>query len=285
VAAQRQSFGGIRDVRLGTTISSENVPIWALGQVPMTQRADTHSLTASPLSPAVRSAIASPERMRPLAETARYRRGDVICRQGVAADYWYTIIRGVVTRYVIHPDGRRQIIDILLPGDFFGFTLHGDHEATSEAIANETIVLRYPRRRTEQLLSEPGVAWSVCEAMIRALCRLEGHLLVMGRVTAPQKVGSFLLEIERRLAEHQHADIALPVSRYDIADYLGISVETVSRALSDLRHRGCIQLMGPRAIKIIDREALAAGESKSDSTEHLAALLSIMHLKGKRPAA
>jgi CRP-like cAMP-binding protein len=204
--------------------------------------------------------------MQLVAETARYRRGEIICHQGHAADFWYTVVRGVATRYVIRPDGRRQIIDLLLPGDIFGFTLWREHGSTSEAIAEETIVTRYPRCRTGQLLgSQSDVAQSVCEDVINALGRLEDHLLVMGRITACEKVGAFLIEIERRLAGQQ-AGIMLPISRYDIADYLAISVETVSRTLSDLRHRGLIQLTGPRAIKIVDREALEAGDGESSRT-------------------
>jgi CRP/FNR family transcriptional regulator, nitrogen fixation regulation protein len=203
--------------------------------------------------------LVPPEPARPVAETTIYRRGEVICRQGYVASYWYSVTRGVAIRHVIRPDGRRHLLDLLLPGDFFGFSRQVDHESTSEAMTDDTVIARYPRRRMEKrILSEESQAWSICEALIEALSRLEDHLLVVGRVTAPEKVGSFLLDIERRIPGRV-ADIRLPISRYDIADYLGISVETVSRALSDLTRRGCIQLTGPRDVKIVNRDNLAAG--------------------------
>jgi CRP/FNR family nitrogen fixation transcriptional regulator len=207
------------------------------------------------------SMLVPPEPARPVAEATKYRRGEVICRQGYVASYWYSVTRGVATRSIIRPDGRRLLLELLLPGDFFGFALRGEHDSTSEAVADDTVIIRYPRGRTEECLrSDSSQAWSVCEALIQALSRLEDHLLVVGRVTASEKVGSFLLDIERRISSRT-CDIQLPLSRYDIADYLGISVETVSRALGDLTRRGCIQLAGPREVKIIDRNALEVGEA------------------------
>ena len=82
------------------------------------------------------------------------------------------------------------------------------------------------------------------------------QLLIVGRITAPEKVGSFILEMAMRLSRGRSDIVALPITRYDIAEYLAVSVETVSRSLSDLKHRGLIQMSGTREVKIIDREAL-----------------------------
>lgn len=231
----------------------------------MISHARTNSRT-NPASASGDSTLVPPEPLRLVAETTKYRRGEVICRQSCVASYWYSVTRGVVTRYVICPDGRRRLLDLLLPGDFFGFSRHGDHESTSEAMTDDTEVVRYSLRRIEpHILYEASQARSMWEALIEALSRLEDHLLVVGRVTAPEKVGSFLLDIERR-NPCRAADIQLPISRYDIADYLGISVETVSRALSDLTRRGCIQMTGPRTVRIVNRDALAAGEADTHSS-------------------
>ena len=202
------------------------------------------------------STFAAPEVAGAATEVTTYRRGEVICHQGYVANYWYSVTRGAATRSVIRSDGRRVLLELLLPGDFFGFALQGEYDSSSEAVVDGTVIVRYSRLLAEERLrSNPTEAWAVCEALIGALSRLERHLLVGGRVTASQKVGSFLFEVERRV--HGPAnELQLPLSRYDIADYLGISVETVSRALSDLVRRGCIQLTGPRGVRILDRDAL-----------------------------
>jgi CRP/FNR family nitrogen fixation transcriptional regulator len=92
------------------------------------------------------------------------------------------------------------------------------------------------------------------------MARLQAQLLIVGRITAPEKVGSFILEMAKRLSAEHGNSVALPMSRYDIADYLAVSVETVSRALTDLKHRGVIKLCGTRIVRIVDRDALEEGE-------------------------
>jgi hypothetical protein len=89
------------------------------------------------------------------------------------------------------------------------------------------------------------------------MSRLHSLLLILGRTTAEQKVGSFLLHIQERVGNGVADRLRLPVTRYDIADYLALSVETVSRSLTGLKERGVIALSGPREIGIIDRDALA----------------------------
>jgi DNA-binding transcriptional MocR family regulator len=84
--------------------------------------------------------------------------------------------------------------------------------------------------------------------------------MILGRITAQEKVGSFILAMADRLSNGRSDRVTLPISRYDIADYLAVSVETVSRALSELKHRGLIRFTGTRVIQIIDREALEDGE-------------------------
>jgi CRP-like cAMP-binding protein len=113
---------------------------------------------------------------------------------------------------------------------------------------------------------DPELARELRELAFEALARMQIQLLIVGRVTALEKVGSFLLEIANRLSKEQADRVVLPVSRYDIADYLSVSVETVSRALSDLKRRGLIELSGPRKVRIIDRNTL----EESDRITHVA---------------
>jgi CRP/FNR family nitrogen fixation transcriptional regulator len=189
------------------------------------------------------------------------RRGQEICREDHPPEHWYFVISGVVRRCVLRADGRRQIVGLLLPGDFFGFTAGGEYDYTAEAVAEGTTLASYPRRRVEPLAdSDPSLARELRQITFETMSRLQAQLLILGRITALEKVGSFILEMETRLSHGREDSIALPVSRYDIADYLAMSVETVSRSLSELKHRGVIKLWGTRTLKIIDRDVLEEGD-------------------------
>jgi len=164
---------------------------------------------------------------------------------------------------VIRLDGRRQIVDLLLPGDVFGFTSLDEYDSSVEAIVEGTVVAGYPRRRVEILAdADPRLAREIRQVAFAALSRLEARLLILGRITVLEKVGSFILEMASRLSNQRGNSVALPMSRYDIADYLAVSVETVSRSLTDLKHRGVIKLAGTRTVRIVDPHALEEGERK-----------------------
>jgi CRP/FNR family nitrogen fixation transcriptional regulator len=200
-----------------------------------------------------------------LATTRTCRRGQEITGQGRAAEHWYCVLSGAARRYVIRLDGRRQIVDLLLPGDCFGFTAGDEYDFTVEAVADSTMVASYPRRRAEMLAdSNPEIARHIRQAIFQALSRLQSQLLIVGRITALEKVASFILELEQRLPHERHDSVKLPLSRYDIADYLAVSVETVSRSLTDLKHRGLIRFSGTRTVEIVDRVALEDGEPHAD---------------------
>jgi CRP-like cAMP-binding protein len=184
-----------------------------------------------------------------------------ICRQGQAANTWYCVLSGAALRCVIKSDGRRQIVDLLFPGDFFGLAAGNEYDYTVESAAPGTVVAAYPRKHVEsQADSNPQLARELRQITFDRLYRLQEQLMILGRITAQEKVGSFLLAMADRLSNGQSDRITLPISRYDIADYLAVSVETVSRALSELKQRGLIRFIGTRVIQIIDREALEDGE-------------------------
>jgi CRP/FNR family nitrogen fixation transcriptional regulator len=195
-----------------------------------------------------------------LAVIMQRRRGEEICSQGVSADYWYLVISGAARRCAIRADGRRQIVDLLLPGDFFGIASDGESDVTVEAAEEVTAVAAYPCRRIESLAaSNPNITREIRRIADTSLSRLQAQLLILGRVTALQKVGAFILEIAARLSDGDTDKVALPVSRYDIADYLGLSVETVSRSISNFQHRGAIKLLDARTVNIVDRHVLMMG--------------------------
>jgi CRP-like cAMP-binding protein len=193
-----------------------------------------------------------------LALVSRHQRDEEIYPQEGSVECWYRVISGAARRFALRADGRRQTVDLLLPGDFFGFGAHGTHAFTAEAIAADTAIERYPVSRLERLAaSDPRAGRELSGIISDGMSRLHSLVLILGRTTAEQKVGSFLLYMQERVGSGVADRLVLPVSRYDIGDYLTLSVETVSRSLTGLKDRGVIALSGPREIRIIDRDALA----------------------------
>jgi CRP/FNR family transcriptional regulator, nitrogen fixation regulation protein len=124
-----------------------------------------------------------------------------------------------------------------------------------QAVAEDTTIECYPRQKVEALAdSNPMVARDVLARCFQAIERLEEQMLVVSTMTAQEKVRAFLSYFCDRMDASCGDGAALPISRYDIADMLGISVETVCRAFTDLQERGVITLQGPRRIKIVMRE-------------------------------
>jgi CRP/FNR family nitrogen fixation transcriptional regulator len=197
------------------------------------------------------------QRLDAIAAIRSYYRRQEICRQGQAANTWYCVVSGAAFCCIIKSDGRRQIVDLLFPGDFFGLTASAEYDYSVEAVAPGTIIAGYSRKSVEAAAdSDPHLTREIRQIAFHGLSRLQGQLLIVGRVTALQKVGAFIVSLADRLSHGESDRVMLPVSRYEIADYLALSVETVSRALSELKQRGLIRFAGTRAIQIIDREAL-----------------------------
>jgi CRP/FNR family nitrogen fixation transcriptional regulator len=195
------------------------------------------------------------KRLDAFAKIMTCNRGQEVPNNPGPSGHLYCVIAGAVRRCAMRSDGRRQIVDLMLPRDFF-FVSDNQNEETIEAIAEETVLASYPGQRLE-MLAERDVAFAreLRDVAFQSLARSQAQLLIVGRVTALEKVGSFLLSLDGR-APDAGGQVVLPVSRYDIADYLAVSVETVCRALTDLRHRGVIALAGKRTIKILNRNAL-----------------------------
>jgi CRP/FNR family transcriptional regulator, nitrogen fixation regulation protein len=188
-------------------------------------------------------------------------RGQEIPGDPGPSGHWYYVIVGAVRRCAVRSDGRRQIVDLMLPRDFF-FITDSQGEATVEAIAEDTVLASYPGQRIDALAErDPHFARELRDVAFQSLTRSETQLLIIGRVTALEKVGAFLLSLDERTRE-SGGQVDLPISRYDIADYLAVSVETVCRSMTDLQQRGVINLVGKRTVKILNRGALEdrAGE-------------------------
>lgn len=171
------------------------------------------------------------------------------------AGHWYYVIAGAVRRSTIRTDGRRQILDLMLVRDFF-FVGNSQREEPIEAITGETVLAGYSGARLENLGErDRQFARELRGITFQSLERARQQLVVLGGVTTADKVSAFLLLLEKRYVD-QRGDIQLPITRYDLAEYLAVSVETVCRAFSDLQQRGIIALIGIRTVRIVDRDAL-----------------------------
>jgi len=192
-----------------------------------------------------------------LAILTRYNIGESIYRFNDPSEHWFRIVAGAARQSALTGDGRRHIVDFILPGDLFGFDAAGGRQFCVEAIVPGTLVARYPRRNAERLAdSDPQIARSVREAAFESIVRLQRRMVTLGRTSALEKVSTFLLEMaDRNLTAAAHT-VLLPMSRYDIADYLAMAVETVSRTLTELRGRHTIAFGAVRHVRICNRGAL-----------------------------
>lgn len=210
----------------------------------------------APIMPTVEQGIparltAELTRLRSLAHLRRFHREQDIYGQEDRSDTWYCVVSGLARQYLTRADGRRQLVDIYLPGDFFGFTSRLNHKFAVQAISDETMIACYSRQRVEALAREdPETANEIRMQSFEAISRLQEQILVVGTMTAQEKVREFLVYFHGRISIGRDDGLSLPISRYDIADMLGISAETVCRAFTDLQERGVITLQGPRRITI-----------------------------------
>jgi CRP/FNR family nitrogen fixation transcriptional regulator len=183
-----------------------------------------------------------------------YRKDEEIYGEDEPAEYVYQVISGGVRSYKLLSDGRRQIGAFHLPGDAFGLESGPVHRLAAEAIIDTTVRL-VKRRSLEQAAgTDVQVARKLWAMTAGELRHAEDHMLLLGRKTAMERVATFLLEMDRRLAVA--GLMALPMCRRDIGDYLGLTLETVSRALSQLHTQGVLGFSGARQIVLRNRQRL-----------------------------
>ena len=183
-----------------------------------------------------------------------YKKDEGIYGEDEPAEYVYQVISGAVRSYKLLSDGRRQIGAFHLPGDVFGLEFGSSHRLAAEAIIDTNVRL-VKRRSLEQAASvDVAVARKLWTMTAGDLRHAEDHMLLLGRKTAMERVATFLLEMDRRLAVA--GMMALPMCRRDIGDYLGLTLETVSRALSQLHSQGVLGFSGARQIVLRNRQRL-----------------------------
>lgn len=222
------------------------------------RHAQMADLQARPAAlPPIRDPLAA---MESLATTMQYRRGQEIYAPEDPAEYWYRVVRGTVRKCAVTADGRRQIVDFLLPGDLFGLVTRHEHRFAVEAVTDGTVVAQYPRGKIERHADfDPRIGRRIREAAFEAISRSQARMVILGRMSAIEKVGAFLIEMAERTGDELPDGMVLSMSRYDIADYLGLASETVSRTLSELRQAGAIRFEGMHRVRILDTRALQEG--------------------------
>ncbi len=168
-----------------------------------------------------------------------FSRNEVIYSENRPADYVYKVISGSVRLCKVLSDGRRRIEAFYLPGDVFGLEMDNEHHFSAEAIAESTILV-VKRSALMSLANADG------------LRRMQERVLLLTR-SAQERVASFLLDLAKRAAAEE---IEVPMSRQDIADYLGLTIETISRTLTQLEAQATIALPTSRRIVLCNRCAL-----------------------------
>jgi CRP/FNR family nitrogen fixation transcriptional regulator len=187
---------------------------------------------------------------------ALFARNSTIFSEGDDANYAYKVVSGGVRLFKIMPDGRRQIAEFALPGDYFGIAWLAQHALTAEAICDTTAIC-YSRARLERLGDEDRAVRAELYSTLRHdLWAAQNHLVILGRQNARERVASFLVQLTERKATVDRMVLRIPMSRQDIADYLGLTIETVCRTLSALKRERLIAIPSRRTIIICNLEAL-----------------------------
>jgi CRP-like cAMP-binding protein len=182
-----------------------------------------------------------------------FTKGSEIYGEKEPVDYVYKLLTGSVRTYSVLNDGRRHIGAFYLPGDIFGMESGPEHALSAEAITDATILLVRRSMVMDAAKRSHNVMNQLLQCTARELNRARDHVQLLIK-TAQERVASFLLEMSERLSEET---VELPMSRQDIADYLGLTIETVSRTLTQLGHKKAIELPTSRTIVLRNRGALA----------------------------
>jgi CRP/FNR family transcriptional regulator, nitrogen fixation regulation protein len=174
--------------------------------------------------------------------------------EGEPAEFVYKVLSGSVRNYRLLSDGRRQINGFYLPGDIFGVEFGEEHCSSAEALSNCSLLL-VKRSSLLKLAERDNVIGSrLLSVVVAELKRSRGHGLLLIK-SAQERLAAFLLEMSERLAGDRAVE--LPMSRQDIADYLGLTIETVSRTLSQFAQCSMIQLVASRQIILCKQSLLS----------------------------
>lgn len=205
-------------------------------------------------------------RLDALAQKTVFVPGEALVREGEAADSLFNITSGSVRVYRLLSDGRRQITGFLFAGDFLGLVGGATHPFSAEAI-EPTTACRFRKSEYDALVNDcPALERALFQRATHELAAAQNQLLLLGRKTARERIASFLLDLPEHdpMRATSPGHVRLPMTRTEIADYLGLTIETVSRVLTKLKVSGVVRLLSLHELRIeqVDRlRAIAAGEA------------------------
>jgi CRP/FNR family nitrogen fixation transcriptional regulator len=165
-----------------------------------------------------------------------------------AADRIYEVISGAVCTYRMLKEGRRQIADFYFSGDIFGLEAAEKHILAAEAVTDSNVRIAKKQALNVLISRDAKIADQLLTLTARELSRKQDQVLLLSR-SAEERVICFLIEMSKRISPKDYL-IALPMTRQHIADYLGLTIETISRILHDLERRGAIKIKGYRSIAL-----------------------------------
>jgi CRP/FNR family transcriptional regulator len=202
---------------------------------------------------------ASLEEFRNFGWTLKLASGQALFHEGDPATRVFTLTRGTLKLYKLLADGRRQVTGFLHPGDFLGISIDDEHAFSAEAL-EESQLCWFPRGRFDDFVDEqPTMERELYRMAAHELAAAQQQFVLLGRKTAIERVASFLLLLLERSTPSARigcAMVHLPMSRSDIADYLGLTKETVSRVISALKRDRIIRLEALDVIQILERDRL-----------------------------
>ena len=185
--------------------------------------------------------------------------GATLFEEGQAAESVFNVTSGTVKVYKLMPDGRRQVTGFLTTGDFLGLVSEGAYAYNAEAVTR-TWLCRFPRAKLDGLLDRyPKMERRLLAAAGHELAAAQEQMLLLGRKSALEKIASFLFRMSERARNRglKANPITLAMTRHDMADYLGLTTETVSRIFTQLRGRDLIALQPGGKLEILDMAALS----------------------------
>ncbi|MFN3233532.1 MAG: Crp/Fnr family transcriptional regulator [Alphaproteobacteria bacterium] len=198
------------------------------------------------------------ERLEGIATQKEYEPGQTVFEEGDDPRFMYNVTSGMIRLFKLLPNGRRQIVGFVFPGDMLGLATRGAYTCSAEAIG-PVKVCRFPREKLIVLLDEfPHLQGRLLDMAADELEQAQEQMLLLGRKSPMEKVASFLLRLrgENVRCGNRVDRLDLAMGRGDIADYLGLTIETVSRTFTKLRNENVIALEGAHHVVISNEDAL-----------------------------
>jgi CRP/FNR family transcriptional regulator len=227
------------------------------------------TLSQHALQPALRpQAVGGFEQTLAQGSVRRAEAKEFVFAEGDPTTHVFRVETGAVALYRVLADGRRQVVGFAYPGDLIGLGAQGEHGMNAQAIKPTRLRCLPLTTLTHSAAKDPTLGFALYEAVARELAATRDLMLTTGQRSATERVVSFLLAFSRRSARNRQSasEFELPMTRSDIGDFLGLTLETVSRTFSKLKTLGLIELPHCNRVKLVDiaeLESLANGDDES----------------------